>query len=198
MATPKSQRIGIWVIAVVMLVGTIGSFAVMVLASDNDRKEQAEQQKIYEEYQKEMEKQQAEAKKLATTHYPIFEAYESTPKQFDPKTVGSKVVKKDLKVGSGAEIKDGDGYVAYYIGWNPDGKTFDSSFEGGSLKAPLETTGTSGELIPGWEQGVIGMKVGGVRQLTIPAKLAYDDQSPSEDIPANSPLKFIVYIIEKK
>lgn len=206
MATPKSQRIGIWVIAVVMLVGTIGSFAVMVLASDNDRKDQAEQQKLIEEYQKQMEEAQKEeqekADKLSVTHYPIFKGYESSPKQFDPKKVGDDVSKKDLKIGAGTELRKGDNYQVYYIGWNPDGKVFDSSFDGASLKYPLDTTdpaigGPTG-LVEGWQEGVIGMKVGGVREITIPSELGYKDQDRGELLRPNTPMKFVMYLIEIK
>ncbi len=50
-------------------------------------------------------------------------------------------------------------------------------------------------LIPGWAEGVIGMRVGGVREITIPSDLAYKDQGSGNDIPPNTPIKFIVYVI---
>ena len=51
--------------------------------------------------------------------------------------------------------------------------------------------------IAGWQRGVVGMKIGGVRELTIPADLAYGDTARGEDIPANSPLKFIIVAVPK-
>lgn len=195
MATPKAQRIGIWIITVVMTVGVIGSFLVMILSTKNQQAETKTQQQMLQEQQK----QQQAAAKQSAKYFPTFNKYHDTPQQFDPTTVGKAVVKKDLKAGSGNEIKNDSNYQAYYIGWNPDGKVFDSSFaDGSSLKAVLDTAslGGPGGLIKGWSQGVIGMKAGGIRELTIPAKLAYGDQSPSADIPANTPLKFIIYVVK--
>lgn len=193
MATPKSQRIGILIIAAVMLVGTLGSFAVMILAGENAKDEQAEQNKLLEEYQKQLEEQEKEAEKLSTQYYPQLKPYQDDPAVFDAAAVGDKVTTKDLAVGSGAEIKDGMTYKAYYVGWNPKGKTFDSSFDGEKLKSPLDTSQVN--LIPGWQEGVIGMKVGGVREITIPSDLAYGETGQGDDIPPNTPLKFIVMVI---
>ncbi|HEU0266154.1 MAG TPA: FKBP-type peptidyl-prolyl cis-trans isomerase [Candidatus Saccharimonadaceae bacterium] len=196
--TPKGQRIGIWIITVVMTVGIIGSFAVMILGTQNQEaadKQAAEQQA---KQQKQLEAQQKQQAALSSKYYPTFSQYQSTPTQFDPTTVGKTVTSQDLVVGTGATLGSTTNYQAYYIGWNPDGKVFDSSFSGSSLKTPLDTAqlgGPSG-LIKGWSQGVVGMKVGGIRELTIPAALAYGDQSPSADIPANTPLKFIIYVIK--
>lgn len=198
MATPKSQRIGIWIIAIVLLVGTVGSFVAMVLQGGNDRKDQQQQQKLMEEYQKQLAEQQKQTDELSAKYYPEFSQYKNTPAEFDASQVGDKVTTNDLKMGDGVEIKDGTKYQAYYIGWNPKGKTFDSSFDADKLKLPLDTAEmakSGGGLIEGWSQGVIGMKVGGVREMTIPSDLAYKDQAKSDDIPPNTPLKFIVMVI---
>lgn len=193
MATGKGQRIGIWVIAIVMTVGTIGSFVAMVLANDNAKIDQAQQEKLYAEYQKKLEEKNKQAESLSVQHYPVFKPYQPLPAAFDAAAVGDKVGKKDLKVGDGAELKADTKYQAYYIGWNPKGKTFDSSFNGAKLKPPVDTAEVS--LIPGWTEGVVGMKVGGVREITIPSELAYDAEGSGEDIPPNTPIKFIVYVI---
>lgn len=194
MATPKAQRIGIWIITVVMTVGVIGSFLVMVLSSKNQQKDAQAQEKMLAEQQK----QQQEQQKLSNKYYPVFKKYQDKNQQFDPTTVGKTVTKQDLKAGNGPALAKGQNYQAYYIGWNPDGKVFDSSFSGDSLKAALDTKILGGPdgLIKGWTQGVVGMKQGGVRELTIPAKLAYGDQSPTKDIPANTPLKFVIYLVK--
>lgn len=196
MATKKSQRIGIWIIAIVMVIGTIGSFAVMILGTQNNAAEQEKFQKAYEEYQKQLEEQEKLAKEMSAKYYGTLNEYKSVPATFDTGIVGDKVATKDLKQGDGAEIKEDTKYLAYYIGWNPSGKTFDSSFDGESLKAPLDTSEST--LIKGWSQGVVGMKVGGVREITIPSDLAYGETGSGEDIPANTPLKFIVMIVATK
>lgn len=190
MATAKSQRIGIWIIAVVMLVGTIGSFAVMILANENGQKEQAEYNKQLEAQQKELAEK---SKELNDKYYPIFSEYKSAPAEFNKDEVGDKVITKDLKEGDGAKLTNETKYEAYYIGWNPRGKMFDSSFDGDKLKAPLDTSQLT--LIEGWNTGVIGMKVGGIREITIPSDLAYGEAGSGEDIPANTPIKFIIMVI---
>jgi FKBP-type peptidyl-prolyl cis-trans isomerase len=198
MATPKKQRIGIWIIAAVMLVGTIGSFVVMVLANENNQKDLAEQQKYYDEYMKQLEEQQkkddAAAKGLSDKYYATFAKYGSMPAAFEESSVGDTVTTKDLKPGDGAEIKEDTKYKAYYVGWTPKGAVFDSSIQDGALKAPIDTSQMS--LIEGWNQGVVGMKVGGVREITIPSDLAYGEEGSGENIGPNTPIKFIVMIIE--
>lgn len=196
MATRKSQRIGIWVIAIVMTIGTIGSFAVMILANDNAKIDQQQQQKLYDEYKKQLDEQKKQADAMSAQYYPALKPYQTAPAAFDAEKVGEKVTTNDLKQGDGAQITADTAYQAYYIGWNPKGKMFDSSFDGEKLKAPIDTSTTT--LIPGWSQGVIGMKVGGVREITIPSDLAYGDKGSGDAIPPNTPIKFIVMVIGVK
>ncbi|MEO7904703.1 MAG: FKBP-type peptidyl-prolyl cis-trans isomerase [Candidatus Saccharimonadales bacterium] len=187
MATSKGTRIGIWIIAITMTVGTLGSFAVMVLANGNQQADASRLQQLMTEFQNE---QTAQSDELAAKYYKTFSTYADTPSIFNADSV-SKLEIKDLVVGSGEVIKDDTQYSAYYIGWNPKGKVFDQSIEGDTLKAPIE----GGNLIEGWNQGVKGMKIGGIRQLTIPAAQAYGEKGSGEDIPANTPIKFIVMAI---
>lgn len=198
MATSNAQRVGIIVIAVVMAVGTIGSFFIMILANENTQRDQvtaqAERDKMMEEYQKQMEEMQKEqdkeAKKLSAQYYDEFAKYESLPEPYDASKVKS-LSTEDLKQGNGEAINEDTRYRAYYIGWNSEGKVFDGSIDGDSLKYPLEG-GTS--LIEGWVKGVEGMKIGGVRVITIPGDMAYA-QDQGADIKANAPLKFVVMAI---
>ena len=145
----------------------------------------------------------AQADQLSKVYFEQFDQYASTPAVFVSGDV-KELAKKDLKVGDGAEATKDSKYAVYYLGWNPAGKTFDSSISGSALKSPLVRDsegvwtfpgGKQGGVIEGWEKGVLGMKVGGVRELTIPANLAYKDQGQGEDIPANTPLKFIIMIL---
>lgn len=198
MATSKAQRIGIIIIAVVMTVGTVGSFFIMILANNNQvadqKKQQDEYSKQLKEYQEQMAKvekeQKEEAKKLSAQYFDTFKEYESLPEPFDASKVKS-LDKQDLKEGDGAEVNDDTRYRAYYIGWNSEGKVFDGSIEDGALKAPIE--GGTG-LIEGWTQGVKGMKIGGVRVITIPGDLA-KGLTPSADIKEGAPLKFVILAI---
>lgn len=207
MATSKAQRVGIWVIAVAMVVGTVAGFIAMILSSENDTKNQqalAKYQSEYTAYQKKVEDQ---TKQLSAKYYPEFSQYKSSPAAFDAASV-TELGTKDLKAGDGDVINDTSEYSVYYVGWNPRGKMFDSSFseDMNSLKEPLvrKSDGTwifpggqTGGVIEGWTEGLKGMKIGGARELTIPSSKAYKDQGQGEDIPANTPLKFILFVIPK-
>jgi len=190
--TPKVQRIGILVIAFVMVVGTIGLYIGAILSSKNAMNAQDEANKVAQEA---FEKQQAEAKELSEKYYPIFSEYKNRPSEFDAEAVGETVTFVDLKVGNGETLtKESASYRAYYIGWNPKGKMFDSSFSGESLSPPLDLSQMN--LIPGWYEGVDGMKIGGVREITIPSDLAYGETGGANgDIPPNTPIKFVVMAI---
>lgn len=187
MSTSRSQRIGIWIIAVVLAIGTIGSFFVVILANDNQTKDQANVQKQYAEYQA---KVQAQNDELSKKYYGTLSEFASRVASYNADEVTS-LATVDLKEGEGEAIGDNTTYSAYYIGWNPEGKIFDQSIDGTKLKAPLPGSG----LIKGWTEGVKGMKLGGVRELTIPADLAYGDTGSGDLIPPHTPIKFIVLAI---
>jgi FKBP-type peptidyl-prolyl cis-trans isomerase len=193
--TPRAQRIGILVIGFVMVIGTLGSFVMLILANNNAA---TQQDRLTKEYQEMLEKQQKEVaeqtKELSDTYYSTFKEYENRPAAFDAESVGDTVTTVDLKVGDGEAItKDATNYRAYYIGWNPKGVVFDGSIDGDSLKLPLDLT--QGRLIEGWYAGVDGMKIGGVREITIPSDLAYAETGRGDDIPPNTPIKFVIMII---
>ncbi len=194
MSASRSQRIGIWIIAIVMALGTIGSFFIIILENDNSKIDQAESTKQQEEYNKIVADYQAkvnaQAAELSAKYFPEFSSYASQVGSFNADDVKS-LGKQDLKVGDGEELKTGTSYSAYYIGWNPSGKIFDQSIDGTKLKSPIPGSG----LIKGWTDGVIGMKIGGVRLLTLPADQAYGDKGSGDLIPPHTPLKFIVMAI---
>jgi FKBP-type peptidyl-prolyl cis-trans isomerase len=195
-ATPRGQRIGIWIIAIVMTVGTIGSFLVIILATQNQKNDDARKAELTAAYQKEYEAYQtkvdAQAAELSKQYFEAFHQYSSRVGAFDKDGV-SELQKEDLKVGDGADVIIEDGVTVYYIGWNPEGKIFDGSIDGDKLKAPLLVT--PGGVIDGWSEGIPGMKVGGVRELTIPAEKAYGANGSGTDIAPNTPIKFVVMVI---
>jgi peptidylprolyl isomerase len=99
---------------------------------------------------------------------------------------------KELITGTGAEAKAGDSVTVNYVGaLYSNGKVFDASWK----REPFTFTLGKGQVIPGWDQGVAGMKVGGRRELIIPAELAYGKQGRPPTIPPNSPLIFIVDLL---
>ncbi len=187
MATSTAQRAGIWIIAVALIVGTLAGFIAMVLAPQNEMTSQTQTQELLAEYQA---KVAAQTKEQSDKYYGEFSKYSTQPGAFTADGVTS-VTTTDLMVGDGEEIKQDTKYSAYYIGWNPTGKVFDQSIEGGALKAPI----AGGNLIEGWNEGVLGMRMGGVRMITIPSDKAYGEQGGGEDIPPNTPIRFIVMVI---
>ena len=189
MATKKSQRIGIWVIAIVMTVGTLGSFLVMGLSVSNSASDTARYSAAYSEYQAAVA---AQATELSGKYYSEFSQYATLPAAFDASSV-TELVKTDIKVGDGDELTSTSTYSAYYIGWNPKGVIFDQSISDGALSAPV----TGGSMITGWEEGIIGMKYGGVRELSIPSAKAYGSTGSGDNIPADTPIKFVVMVIPK-
>jgi FKBP-type peptidyl-prolyl cis-trans isomerase len=96
---------------------------------------------------------------------------------------------EDLIVGNGPAAKDGDQLSVQYVGVLYDNnKQFDSSWDKG--RQPFQFTLGQGGVIQGWDQGLVGMKVGGRRKLTIPPDLAYGAQGQPPSIPPNSTLVF--------
>jgi peptidylprolyl isomerase len=105
-----------------------------------------------------------------------------------------KLVVKEIEEGSGAEAKSGEEVTVQYVGVDyKSGKEFDSSW---SRSEPFTFTLGAGQVIPGWEQGVEGMKVGGRRQLTIPPELAYGETGSPPAIGPNETLVFVIDLLE--
>jgi FKBP-type peptidyl-prolyl cis-trans isomerase len=99
---------------------------------------------------------------------------------------------EDVKLGTGPEAKAGDTVAVHYIGTLPDGKEFDSSRKRGQ---PFTFPLGAGRVIRGWDLGVAGMKVGGVRKLVIPPDEGYGARGFPPVIPPNSTLHFEVELI---
>ena len=113
-------------------------------------------------------------------------------------TTASGLQYDDTVTGTGAEAKAGQPVTVHYTGWlqdasRPDakGKQFDSSVG----HEPFEFGLGAGQVIPGWDQGVVGMKVGGQRRLVIPADLAYGSSGAGGVIPPNATLIFDVELL---
>jgi FKBP-type peptidyl-prolyl cis-trans isomerase len=102
---------------------------------------------------------------------------------------------EDLKVGDGAEAKEGATVKVHYTGTLKSGKKFDSSLD---RNEPFEFTIGGGGVIKGWDKGVVGMKVGGKRKLTIPYDLAYGDAGKPPDIPPRATLVFEIELLEAR
>ncbi len=100
----------------------------------------------------------------------------------------------DIKVGEGEEVKTGDTVAVHYIGTLQDSTEFDNSKKRGE---PFEFTVGGGQVIKGWDEGLVGMKVGGQRVLVIPPEKAYGERGIGP-IPPNATLVFAIELIEVK
>ncbi len=99
---------------------------------------------------------------------------------------------KDLEVGQGAEAVVGQAVTVHYTGKLTDGTKFDSSLD---RDQPFRFVLGAGQVIRGWDKGIVGMRVGGKRRLTIPAELAYGDRGVPGVIPKNATLVFEVELL---
>ena len=114
----------------------------------------------------------------------------------------TQLQKQDVKVGEGTEARAGRVVRVHYTGWLYDasaadkrGQKFDSSKDG---NRPFDFTLGAQEVIPGWDEGVAGMKVGGTRILTIPPAMGYGARGAGGVIPPNATLVFEVELLEVK
>ena len=115
------------------------------------------------------------------------------PDVYKPDGAVADLQSTDLTDGSGPAAKDGDCLVVKYYGTlATSGTKFDEDFT--DTTAFAFTLG-QGQVIQGWDKGMVGLKAGGTRRLVIPAAQAYGSQSPSAGIPANSDLVFVVKLL---
>lgn len=184
MATSKGHRIGIWIIAGALIVGTLGGFAAMILQSGNAKIDAATQAKQLADYTKQ---QQDAAAAHAVSSKPL-DGYSA--EVFDKTTVTALKVDV-IKEGDGAALSTDSSLEANYFGWTSDGKIFDSTNQDGTTTPA--TFALSG-VIEGWKKGLNGVRVGSVVKLTIPADLAYGANGSPPSIGPNEPLQFIVEV----
>lgn len=188
-STSSTQRVVIWVIAIVMAVGTLGSFFIFMLpGAQTPVKSQAQidYEKQMAEYKKQMEACPDTATKPTAKVDPA-----PTPPEIAPVESISELRTEDVTVGEGQEVKSGDCVELFFHGvLAKDAK----AFQGGDNYAtatPYRSL-TSG-FVPGFSKGLEGIKVGGERKIFIPAAQGYGGAAQGE-IPANSDLIFAVKV----
>lgn len=201
--TSPKQRFFIILIAFLMVGSIVASYAAIVASGVSSSSSTGEETEIDEEkiaeYQEAYEKIQAEFSEATIGDFNEFIKYKSEVTAYNETAAnGGGVQTKDLKVGTGKELAEGDtDYLAYYIGWCADESVFDSSFDDSdNPKAFAKILDPSLGMIEGWNAGVIGMKTEGIREVTIPGELAYGD---SMEIcgGTNKPLRFLIMAKEK-
>lgn len=182
MATSNGQRIFIWVIAVVMVVGTLGAYFIIIIANQNQNDEIAKQQELF----KQLQDQQQECQAVETDR--TFTKPESVT--FDKSTV-TQLRTEDVTPGEGEAVNSPTACVTvHYLGNVSDGTVFDNSYDRGE-----PTAFRLDQVIKGWQEGFQGMKVGGKRVIYIPADKAYGEAGSPPKIGPNEPLVFVVELI---
>lgn len=189
MATSRVQQVGIWIIAVVLTIGTIGSFIVLILANDNKASDTAKQKADYTRQLADYTAKQKVAAKTNADNSVAVSGYSA--EAFDAGSVTA--LKKDILVaGTGDEVKSTDSIKSSYFGWTSDGVIFDSSTKK-DTNTDTPITFSLASVIKGWTTGLAGQRVGSTVKLSIPSDQAYG-ATGSGIIPANAPLQFIVVI----
>ena len=194
--TSPKQRVFIILIAILMLGSIVAGYAAIVLnggkTSGATTESKISEEKLAE-YEEAYNKKVAEFSEATKGDFEKFIKYKSEITAYNETSANSGGMQtKDLKTGSGEEIKDGVEYLAYYVGWCADESIFDSSFDNNDNPTSFsKILDASLGMIEGWNLGVEGMEIGGIREITIPGELAYGD---SMEICGgkNKPLKFMV------
>jgi len=202
--TSWQQRIIIGIIAFLLLFSTVAVYALIVLSNEKSKSknEQVSKEltKVEEELTAKRNELETMVKGFSDTYYGKFSNYRSRVRSYNATSVNnSGLTTEDLEIGSGAEITSETSYYSYYIGWCADESVFDSSFDNWenstSLIDPISYIAGESEFVQGWEDGVIGMKIGGVREIAIPGELAYGETKELCG-GTNSPLKFIIMAVD--
>ncbi len=196
------QRIVIIIVAILLLSSTVLTYMFIVMSSNSGKQSNEERVAALEEELTAKGKEiETAAEALSPKHFDELLSYQKQVKSFNAARANSEKLQiEDLKEGTGKQLTEGDtDYMAYYIGWCPDGSILDSSFNyedeehktnPKSLKSPLIQPSS---LIEGWTQGVVGMKLGGVRQLSVPGEMAYGDSVGDKYCGmSNAPLRYVV------
>ncbi len=179
------QRISIIIIAIIVGGGTIGFYFLSILTNN----EQSQQQQQQAAVQKQIQDQQQKCSDTSTVAtLPVPDIYKTTDK-------ASTIQTLDIQEGTGAVVKSGDCLVVKYYGTlASDGTKFDENF---TKTTAFAFSFGQGVVIKGWDQGLVGIKVGGTRRLVIPSDLAYGPTAQGT-IPANSDLVFVVKLLQIK
>ena len=194
--TSTKQRVIIAIIAVLMLGSIIAGYAAIIMnggkSSSTSDESKVDEAKIAE-YQEAYNNVLAEFSETTKEDYDQFIAHKSEIKAYNETSANENGLQtRDLEKGSGDKIDENSNYLAYYVGWCADETIFDSSFDDNENPTAFsKILDASLGMIEGWNEGVKGMRLGGIREITIPGELAYGE---SMEIcgGTNKPLKFIV------
>lgn len=193
MAKPH-QRVFALVLAALFLATSVAAAGAVAWQISQDSKVQEEL--VDQSSQNDQLKAFEESMQACNISQPVEAAKEDVPEVFKPKGKVKELQKTDLEKGTGKEAKSGDCLVVKYHGTlAKDGKKFDGNFD---KETALQFSLGMGMVIPGWDQGMVGVKEGGTRRLVIPSSMGYGESGSGESIPPNSDLVFVVKLLEIK
>lgn len=201
--TSVGQRVAIGIIAFFMLGSIIASYAA-ILVSNNSSSSSDDVQQLSDErmayYQSNYAEKLAAFKAASQADFEKFSPYLSEVKAYNETAANeSGVQSRDVVAGTGRALEEMDSnYLAYYLGWCADESIFDSSFDSATNPTAFaKALDISVGMIEGWYTGVQGMKIGGIREITIPGELAYGNQT---EICGgyNKPLRFLIMAVPKE
>ena len=198
--TSLKQRVVIIIIAVLMLGSMIASYAAIVLAggkSSSANNGQGLSEEVLARYEEAYDQAVEEFSEITKNEFEQFIQFKEKIRAYDEEAANNGgVVIKDRIAGSGRTITEGDtDYLTFYVGWCASGNIFDSSFDDDEEPTGFKSALVASEdMIEGWKEGVVGMKIGGIREITVPGDKAYGD---SMDICGgmHKPLKFMVMAV---
>ena len=198
--TSPKQRVFIILIAIFMVGSIVAGYIAMVIGGSQGVSTTGEiDEAKVSEYAEAYEQAKAEFAKATKGDFDEFIKFKSEVTAYNEASANENGVQtKDLKVGTGKEINsDNSEYLAYYVGWCADESIFDSSYDDNTNPTAFaKILDASLGMIEGWNTGVEGMKIEGIREITVPGELAYGDQMEICG-GKNKPLKFIVMAKEK-
>lgn len=201
--TTTRQRIIIIIIAAALFLSTMTIYILIVLngsQKSSDKQLDAQIAELQTQLTKQKAELEKEEKALSGKYLDTLLKYKkSQVKAYNSAKVTAAGLKtKDLQEGEGEKLDTKNSYYAYYVGWCADGSVFDSSFDNANtpskLKSPFEASYKS-NVFAGWKEGVLGMKIGGMREIAMPGELGGGN---AQEICGgkNKPLKFIVLAIK--
>lgn len=199
--TSVGQRVVIFVIAFFMLGSIIASYAAILVGNSKNSESSGSAKQLSSDriayYQDKYAEKLAAFKEVSKKDFEKFKPYTSEIKAYNEASANEgEVQTRDVVKGNGRVIgeKDSD-YLAYYVGWCADESIFDSSFDSNSSPTAFaKALDISMGMIEGWYIGAQGMKLGGIREITIPGKLAYADQTEICG-GKNKPLRFLIMAV---
>lgn len=191
------QRIGIITIAVIMVGSIIASYVAIVANGSKSSDDGAITDEKLLAYETAYADKVTEFQAATSQDFSKYSQYISRIVAYDEDAANNGEVKtKDLVTGNGKKLEAGDtDYLAYYTGWCADGTIFDSTLDNATNPSGFSSAlAATSSLISGWTTGVVGMKLGGIREVTIPGAEAYADQT---EICGGyfKPLKFLIMAV---